>query len=151
MKRTSNWSNWIEIKEAKLPQRDNGPFNHLGIYQICAVNSKGKQIPIPRLAGVDKTGVIYIGRSGFSNQRTYRTIAVRIREFDNKQHSGGITYAKAEPIINKRRRYKKHRLQVRAKFLSTKEDICAAELHALSEYHSKYGELPPCNSTRPKS
>jgi len=140
---TSNWSESVDIKEAKSKK---GPFNHLGIYQILAANAKGKPISIHRLAGVDASGVLYVGRSGFNSNRSS---AVRIGEFVRKQHSGGITYARAKLILDKRPRFSKHCLQVRAKSLKT-EQIRKAASEALKEYFLDYAELPPCNSARAK-
>lgn len=141
---TSDWSEWVEIEKAKSTQ---GPFSHLGIYQIRAARPSGKPISIDRLAGRDASGVLYIGRSGFNSNRS---IAIRIGEFVGLRHSGGITYAKAKPILDKLRRFSNHRLQVSAKRLTTRTGICKAELDEIEAYHDNYAELPPCNSTRPK-
>ncbi|MFH1718587.1 MAG: hypothetical protein ABIF19_14630 [Planctomycetota bacterium] len=140
---TSNWSEWVDIEKARST---NGPFNYLGIYQIRAATTSGKPISIQRLAGVDASGVLYIGRSGFNSNRS---IANRIGEFVRKQHSGGITYAKAKPVLDERPRFSKHCLQVKAKFLKT-DQIPKAESEALDEYFLEYAELPPCNSARVK-
>lgn len=139
------WSELVNIEDAK---KKKGPFNNrLGIYQICVVTSSGQPIPICRLAGVDKLGVLYIGRSGYNANRS---IANRIREFSQQKHSGGITYTKAKQVLEIIPQLAGHCLQVRAKFLSSQE-IKEAELCALNEYFSNYAELPPCNSARPKS
>jgi len=138
----SDWSDWVSIEIAKSRK---GPFNCLGIYQIRAVTSSGKPIPVSRLVGVDPIGILYIGRSGFSSGRS---IANRIGEFVRQQHSGGITYATAKEVLDKSSAYSRHSLQVRVKVLSTKKEIESAESRTLQEYFSKYGELPPCNSVK---
>lgn len=97
------------------------------------------------MAGVDASGVLYIGRSGYNKNRS---IANRIGEFVKQQHSGGVTYVKAKQIIEKLPRFSGHRLQVKVKFLTTKEEIDVAETAALNGYFSEYAELPPCNSAR---
>lgn len=137
-----DWSDWVSIEVAKSRK---GPFNCLGIYQIRAVTSSGKPIPVCRLVGVDPLGTVYIGRSGFASGRS---IANRIGEFVRQQHSGGVTYARAKEGPDRTPAYSRHSLQVRAKVLFTKKEIESAESRALQEYFSKYGELPPCNSAR---
>ena len=146
----SNWADWVSIETAKSKR---GPFNHLGIYQIRAVTPAGESIPIHRLVGIDSSGILYIGRSGYNSNRS---IANRIGEFVRQQHSGrqkhsgGVTYARAKPILERAPQFSGHHLQVRAKLLSTKEDIDLAEAKALDEYFSEHAELPPCNSARNK-
>lgn len=138
----NDWSEWVDIKTAKSRK---GPFNRLGVYQIRAVAVSGEPISIHRLAGVDASGVLYIGRSGYN---TNRSIANRIGEFVRQQHSGGVTYAKAKEVLEKLPRFSGHHLQVKAKFLATKEEIDVAESNALNRYFLEYAELPPCNSAK---
>jgi len=136
----SNWSDWVPIEIAKSKT---GPFNYLGIYQIGAVMPTGKPIPIHRLVGVDRSGVLYIGRSGHALRRS---IANRIGEFDDgKRHSGGATYARAKQVLDKV--FPGHRLQVKAMRVTAQEAIEGAESRAL-EYFEEHAELPPCNSAR---
>jgi hypothetical protein len=142
----NKWAEWVDIDQAQLNQ---GPFNHYGIYQIGIVDSKGAAIWVNRLAGVDKLGIIYIGRSGYKQQNSNRTIANRIREFVRQQHSGGKTYAKAKELtLDRTLQFSGHRLRVRASFLRDAE-IDGAEADALLEYFKLYAELPPCNSALP--
>jgi hypothetical protein len=140
------WSTWIDAAEAATRK---GPFAHFGIYQIRAVKPGGEPIPIPRLAGIDPSGTIYIGRSGFERQGTDRFVSNRIREFLNRQHSGGQTYFIACVAIHKHPAFSEHALQVRACRLPDSA-IEHAEDVALTQYLMQFGELPPCNSTMPK-
>jgi hypothetical protein len=142
-----NWTDWIDIDLAKSKR---GQFNNFGIYEIRVVDSRGQPIPISRLIGVDYPGVLYIGRSGLRNQKTKRTIANRIQEFlRQKNHSGGITYARAKKILQQEKKFSGHRLQVRAIFLAD-EEIKSKEAKVLRDYFSIHAELPPCNSALPK-
>jgi hypothetical protein len=138
----SKWSDWIDIELAKSQR---GPFNDFGIYQIRAVTSLGEPISISRLVGVDPLGILYLGRSGYRHKKSERTIANRIREFLQRQHSGGVTYARANETLKREPQFSEHRLQVRAMFLPD-EKINAAESKALHDYFLTHAELPPCNS-----
>ncbi len=146
---TNTWTKWTDITEVQSKKET---FNYLGIYQIRIATKKGEPISIGRLARVDKSGILYIGRSGFHNKRS---LSVRINEFVKKYHSGGITYSKAEPILDLLPRFLKRHLQVRAKIITDrkyiiKEKIIAAESEALKKYFEQFAELPPCNSSNVK-
>lgn len=142
----SGWTDWIDIDFAESKE---GPLNDFGVYEIRAVDSKGQPVPIKRLVGVDMLGRLYVGRSGFSHQKTKRTIANRIREFLRGRHSGGVTYARAREILQQTQKFSGHRLQVRAMFLPD-DKIESGESKVLYDYFSKHAELPPCNSALPK-
>jgi hypothetical protein len=141
-----DWSQWSTIETAASSK---GPFAHYGIYPIRAVDRDGNPIPFPRLAAVDPTGTIYIGRSGYSSQSTDRFVSNRIREFKNKQHSGGQTYFLACIAMANNALFESHSLQVRACHLPDGE-IDRGEDYALTQYLLAHGELPPCNSVMPK-
>jgi hypothetical protein len=143
----SEWMPWYDSKEAKSSR---GSLNDFGIYQIRMVNSSGKPLQIERFCAVDAEGLIYFGRSGFRRQKTNRTIANRIREFLQQQHSGGITYARVKPLLDRHSRFGGHHLQIRGQFLPD-SDIQKAEAALLNDYLSSYGELPPCNSSQPQA
>lgn len=141
----SKWSKWVDIENAKSKK---GPFNDFGVYELRAVNQSNSPIPINRLIGTDPLGILYIGRSGYGGKNSARTIANRIREFVQRQHSGGITYAKAKSVLKKAAQFSGHHLQVRAVFAAD-DEIEAAESKELRKYFAEYGELPPCNSALP--
>ena len=143
----NEWTPWHEIDKAKSPT---GPLDDFGIYQIRIVNVSGAPIPISRFCRIDADGLIYIGRSGFRRQQNHRTIANRIREFTQLQHSGGITYDRIKPLLQHHPQFADHRLQVRGCFLEDGQ-IKAAETQLLSDYLATYGELPPCNSSLPQT
>ena len=153
------WSSWQNIEHAKAEQR-----GYYGLYQIRMVNEIGNPLPIQRIAGIDKEGIIYIGRAIPRN-----TLARRIREFQgtaqlkNASHSGGETYVLMQTNLKySDHTYKNHKLQYRVKHLYTdrieleldeqenfKHKVKKGEEKALADYFNKYAELPPCNSNFP--
>ena len=137
------WTRWMNTEEA---QTRNGVLEKFGLYQIRAVGPSGTPIPICRLKQVDLDGILYVGRSGVQTRSPSRTVANRIREFLEKHHSGGITYAKAALRLKGHARFAGHRLQVRALFLPDTA-ITIEETRVLEQYFKKYAELPPCNSS----
>jgi len=139
------WTTWQNIEIAKSKK---GAFQDFGIYQIRATNRNSNVIPIQRLNGVGVLGILYIGRSGFRNQNTARTVARRLSEFVMEGHSGGITYGLAYAVLNKNPDFSGHSLEVQAKFLQD-ADIEKSEAMALREYFLKFAELPPFNSAFP--
>jgi hypothetical protein len=139
------WTKWIDIDTAKSLKE----FEEWGVYQIRLVDQEKQPIPIDRMAKVDGEGLLYVGRSGYRTAKTDRTLANRIKEFDKHNHSGALTYFEAKETLKKVQKFRNHRLQVRAKFLSD-EEINPAEVDTLSYYFSEYAELPPCNSSLPK-
>jgi hypothetical protein len=152
------WSSWQNIERAKIEQR-----GHHGIYQIRIVGTDGIPYPIGRFIRVDEEGVLYIGKAGPS-----RTLATRIREFQNvsqfgtASHSGGETYLLVYMnLMQSNPAYKNCKLQYRVMHLyadkvssmasedTLKHKIEEEEIKALADYFHKFGELPPCNSSFP--
>ena len=140
-------TSWIELNQGKC---DYAILEKNGVYCIRMVGPNGKPIPIPRIAGKDCSGLIYIGRSGLSTSKTKRTIAERLREFQNKKHSGGRAYDDLKAILERCCRYKNHRLQAQSRFMSDcKIHDCEAKL--INKYYKEFGELPPCNSKKERT
>lgn len=138
------WTRWMSLEKAK---ERNGKLKEYGLYQIRAVKPSGTPIPIPRMRMTDPEGILYIGRSGLKRKSPARTLANRVREFENKHHSGGITYADAASRLKGVPRYAGHQLEIRAMFLPDAM-IAQAEAKVLASYFRKFAELPPCNSSR---
>jgi hypothetical protein len=141
------WTDWVDIDRACSTS---GIFGDYGIYEIRLFAPKtNSPAPLFRLVGVDTSGLIYIGRSGFRKTGRGRTVANRFREWVAQQHSGANTYAKAVPILDKSL-LADRKLQVRAMFLPD-DQIEAAEATTLEEYFAVHAELPPCNSSTPRA
>jgi hypothetical protein len=143
----SEWTDWVDIETAKSPQ---GPFVGHGIYQIRIVDEQNEPIPISRIGGIDPSGLLHVGRSGHGIESPTRTIANRLKEFIQQQHSGGKTYARAREVLLRFPQFANHQLQARAMFVKN-DEIDIAESRAAWAYLGKYGELPPCNSSLPRA
>lgn len=143
----NHWSEWVEIERARSGE---GRFAHFGIYHIRAVNQSGSPITVGRLAGIDRAGILYIGRSGFRWQKTQRTLGNRIDEWLKGGHSGGFRFQGLKPALDSSPAFRGHRLQARAKVLPDIE-IEKAEVVSLQDYLSLYAELPPINSSMPSA
>ena len=140
-----DWSDWIAIASARARH---GPFAFHGIYQVRCTDRSGAPLPIHRLVGVDKTGLLYIGRSGLPSRSERRTVANRLDEFMRQEHSGGKTYVFAAAVMGGDPSLEGHRLEARGRRLPESE-IERLEDAELTQYLMRHGELPPCNSKMP--
>ena len=158
----AKWDSWRDIGKARSNEGE-----YFGIYEIGIADQMGRPVPISRIGGVDKEGVVYVGRSGY---KPPRTLAQRIHEFQTGRSSGAQTYM----LMSDSLKYLKHphsehllryrAMHVRAEDVNIDDRVIAAEVKefrfskeieseevdALAHYFVKYGELPPCNSNFPK-
>jgi hypothetical protein len=131
------WSKWQAIDSI---YSNIGLLGQKGIYQIRMVDSENKPIPIPRLAGMDLEGIVYIGKSIRLHQR--------IEEFSGGRHSGGGTYFLAYRHLMRNEQFRNHSLQFRV--LACEESALEIkEANLLRKYFRNFCELPPLNSTVP--
>ena len=113
----------------------------LGIYKVFAVSENGHPVPIQRFAGVDPSGILYIGQTTKQTlkKRIYNLLATTRATGKTTNHSGGLKY-KTNPII--RQTLVNHMLYVDF-------EICEFPLKRekvlLQEYSSIFGEYPPLN------
>jgi hypothetical protein len=134
---------WTKID---LLIRKNADFRAFGVYCIRIVAQSKKPIPIKRIGGIDRSGQIYIGRSGLSNQSNRRTIANRLYEFQGPNHSGGQLYRKMKKVL-RGKQFRNHHLEAEATILPNSR-IKKAEAELLEKYFQTFGEWPPCNSQK---
>lgn len=123
---------------------DNAPFSP-GIYLISLEKS------IRRMKGVDKTGILYVGKS--SNLRS------RLRAFWNCWHpASGFLWDHlklANIILGKTFQNKDDlgvflgKLRVKVASLIFQKELEKAERAVLYSYMFRYGELPPLNFSLP--
>lgn len=137
------WTTWKPLEEEYFQAEDS-----CGIYEIRIVDGDDTAIPLHRVGGIDRVGILYIGKSGVSTARSPRTLAKRLEEFfwSGRPHSGGETYELMIPQL--RRRLGKFQLHYRVMLLDD-EDIETQEKQQIQGYFQEYGELPPCNSAFP--
>ncbi len=76
------WREWQDIENAKKKESD-----CYGVYQIRIIDNNRRPIPIPRIGGVDKEGIIYIGKA-----EPKHPLGHRIDDFLAGRHSGSGTY-----------------------------------------------------------
>lgn len=140
------WSRWHQLDDGCV----SGSYvDGYGVYRIRLVDRMGRPIPVDRIACTDKSGIVYIGRSGFKKQRTGRTISRRVWEFYQGYHSGGDTYyLSTHHRLRLADKYKSHRIEVSVATLPDAE-ISKGEADTLYLYFRAFGELPPFNSSFP--
>lgn len=136
------WGDRLELGQASEA------LDFYGVYRVQLADTSGTPVPLGRICGVDTEGVLYVGRSGFGSQGTFRTVARRLREFQKRAHSGGQTYAQAKLIYDRVVLFQGHRLFATAMSLPDAE-IARAEERTLRAYFQAFGELPPLNSAFP--
>jgi hypothetical protein len=140
-----SWGPWFElIDETDWPA-------DYGIYRARMSDAAGNPLTLNRLCGADREGIIYIGRSGYLEGKTQRTLGQRLYEFYFEgPHSGGWTYWQAKQLFQAHDLFAEHRLFASVIVLpGTKAEIVPAEMWALRVYFDTFAELPPFNSAFP--
>lgn len=109
-----------------------------GIYMLIALNTRCRPKPLARVGGIDKQGVLYIGRGKSLRSRLNM---LRRMLFDGTRggHIAGRTYWASPPV---------QKLACPSRvafcFVATENDR-AREKKQLRAYFCKYGEVPPLN------
>lgn len=143
--KTMRWTKWYSIDDAM----SSIPPIAYGIYKIRVTNSKGIPICIDRIGGVDDSGIVYIGRSGFKKKSPNRTLITRIWEFYQGNHSGGDTYYLSnQHRLSLTNNFRSHEINACCLILPDKS-ISQMEGAFLLQYFKRFGELPPFNSNFP--
>jgi hypothetical protein len=131
-----NWGEWHNIENI---YHDIDVLHRQGLYQIRMVNPSNKPLPIPRLAGVDESGIIYIGKSV--------ELRTRIENFYCGRHSGGGMYNLVRLRLRRHKPYNNYLLQYRYMKSNDENAMEKTETNLLRRYFRQYCELPPFNST----
>jgi hypothetical protein len=142
-----SWSKWYGFtNDGSLFNFTNDTY---GIYKVRGIDKNGLTINIPRIGGIDKEGILYIGRSGLKRNRSFRSILRRLSEFYFGNHSGGWTSDLSyEYCLSYQKAFKNYRYEASILQVPDKE-IEKREAKELEDYFVKYGELPPYNSSFP--
>lgn len=133
-----NWGKWINIENV---YHDIDLLDKQGLYQIRMVNTFNNPLPIPRLVGIDESGIIYIGKSV--------ELRTRIENFYCGRHSGGGMYNLVRLQLRRHTPYNGYMLQYRCMKITDEQIMKKTEVNLLRRYFRKYCELPPFNSTIP--
>ena len=113
----------------------------VGIYRLYAFQPNGNRITIPRFAGIDSSGTLYIGQTTKQNlkKRIYNLLATTRETGRTTNHSGGLKYRRNSII----------RTTLAEHLLYFDFEVCdnplEREKDLLKEYAAKFGEYPPLN------
>ena len=145
----SNWSKWQDISSIKNLARELSKVP--GVYKIRLSDSAGRPIPVGRLLGIDKKGLLAIGESV--------NLGRRIKEFHNAYTAGKFGRHSVGDrlflvLMCQYSRFKTNYrnnswLQFKVMKLSSKADAQAEEERLLKNYFKAHGELPPLNGNMP--
>ena len=126
-----------ELNKLQIKQLPEEP----GVYIIYAKSSDGRTISISRFCGVDRRGILYIGRTSKQNlkERVYQFYASSNLKMKTNNHSGGNKYF-SNVII--RKTLGEHSLHFNFEITEVAE---VRENELLSKYMTEFGEYPPLN------
>jgi hypothetical protein len=110
-----------------------------GVYILKCDNGQGAPISVNRVLLKDDEGVLYIGKAENFSDRVASLKKSISPEYASSSHECGARY-KANPLITTCFPY--DQLYV---FLVPSDDPRATEAELLTNYESKFGELPPLN------
>lgn len=123
---------YLETDTGSLP-------NEPGVYQLILLNTRQKPKPLARVGGVDKNGVLYIGRSRNNLRARLRTLRRMLFDGAAAGHVAGRTYRASPPI-------QKIAPPSRIAFDFTPcDDCCEEEQKTLRRYFKEFGEVLPLN------
>jgi hypothetical protein len=112
-----------------------------GVYVLVCKEPAGVgHIPVQRFLGIDKQGVLYIGKADCFFDRVIALKKSISPEYKSSSHECGIRY-KANPKIQELFPFENLLIG-----LKEDEDPRALELKMLENYVSRFGEVPPLNA-----
>lgn len=135
------------MSENLLKIGDDGLWNQInnlhgakgGVYKIVAFKD-GQRIPISRLLGKDKEGILYIGKASSFLNRVIELKKSIAPNYSSSGHICGIRY-KQLPKIAEQFPY-----EVLYVELVGGEKPGELEIRYLREYQQEFGEVPPLNA-----
>ena len=135
----ADWIKWQPISKLY----DDDTTRKKGVYQIRLVDTRDDPIPVPRLAGTDKEGLYYIGK-------TTKKLRDRLKVFLPDPESEGEVHEDIAEALRNKPGFRDYRLQYRAKVLEDKSVIEAMEGFHIRQYLEEFCEKPQGNWSLPR-
>ncbi|MBI2171949.1 MAG: hypothetical protein HYU30_08040 [Chloroflexi bacterium] len=120
----AEWTEWQDLEEDLY--EDDATRNR-GVYQVRIVNARGEPIPVPRLGGVDKEAIYYIGKSG-------RSCRYELKRFLSSLREGGEVWDGVSDELERVQGFSGYRLEYRTRAIDAPMTPEAAEQLALVGY-----------------
>lgn len=134
----NQWSQWYPITSKEDPASKVGN----GVYRVRATTSPGVPKEIPRACGVDRDGIMYIGKAD-GNKRLEKQVGALL----DRQGRGGTHLFVKKTFV----RYKLDRICPRTslevqwyEYATPRQE----EQRLIDEYKEAFGDLPPGNLRR---
>lgn len=119
---------WEQIPETK------------GVYKLVSVDFITlKPVPVQRVCGIDKDGILYIGESQNLRNRLCDLKKSILEKFKSDSHPAGIQYKTNGMLMDM---FSETSLAINYIEIDSHKN---EETRLLSEYRLKFGELPPLN------
>jgi len=113
-----------------------------GVYRIYSLDQNNKPKPIQRVLSIDKSGILYIGRSNNIRDRLRMLWRVLTPDYKATAHTFGINYNTLKII---RRAFPLNTLAIDYEINSSPKYY---EKLLLERYRQKFGEVPPLNGSK---
>jgi len=127
-----------EIEESTIPRNP-------GVYVVCWIK-EGNVTPVPRILGVDKAGILYVGSAANLVRRLRSLIkAIRTARGENEKSNNKHTLAQTLLYTGLIEKISSKDLLLYYKTFNSKKEAEIQEALFLYEYTRLYGEPPPLN------
>jgi excinuclease UvrABC nuclease subunit len=113
-----------------------------GVYKIFSLNDNDEPRRLPRVLGVDQSGILYIGRSGNLNDRLRMLWRVLQPNYRASAHTFGMNYKSLQVIQDA---FPYDTLAIEFEENSEAKQL---EKSLLEAYRQIYGEVPPLNGSK---
>lgn len=113
-----------------------------GVYKIYSLDKNNSPKALPRVLGIDKSGILYIGKSENLKDRLRMLWRVLNPIMVAKAHTFGVNYNSLKLI------QKSFPLQTLAVEFEERQNPKVYEKELLEKYRQKYGEVPPLNGSK---
>jgi hypothetical protein len=136
------WMKWTPWKKIEAPSERSEP----AAYRIALLDAAGVPLPLSRMLGIDRDGLLSIGKTTSMESRRRQFVSGMTRCYG---HSEGnllhllLRYSRLKEIVAN--------ATIVYQFVdaSTDKEAKSAEARLLKDYLIRFGELPPLNSAIP--